>query len=80
MIAFAFVLCLIIYAICFWLAFGELERPQGAISSQSGSSDVGVDKAVPRRDGRASKVSSTTYATQKMHDPQNRIVQGGTKG
>lgn len=54
MIAFAFVLCLIIYAICFWLAFGELERPQGAISSQSGSSDVGVDKAVVRRDGRAS--------------------------
>jgi hypothetical protein len=28
MVALAFVLCLIIYATSFWLAFGELERRQ----------------------------------------------------
>jgi hypothetical protein len=49
MIALAFALCLIIYAICFWLAFGELERPPGAISSQLSNSRVGVDKAVVQR-------------------------------
>jgi hypothetical protein len=54
MIALAFVFSLIIYAICFWQAFGELERPRRAISSQSRSSDVGVDEAVVQRDGRAS--------------------------
>jgi len=51
MIAFAFVLCLVVYAICFWFAFGELERPRGAIRSQSRSS--GVAKAAVRRDSRA---------------------------
>jgi hypothetical protein len=50
MIALAFAFCLIIYAICFWLAFGELEQPQGAISSQSRHSRVGVDKAVVQRE------------------------------
>lgn len=54
MIALVFVLCFIIYAICVWLAFGELEQPRGAISSQPSSSGVGVDKAVVQRDGRAS--------------------------
>jgi uncharacterized membrane protein len=54
MIALAFIVCLIVYAICFWLAFDELERPQGAITSESSNSSVGVDKVVVRRDHRAS--------------------------
>lgn len=54
MIALAFTLCLVIYAICFWLTFGELEQSRGAISSQSGSFRVGVDRAVVQRDGPAS--------------------------
>jgi uncharacterized membrane protein len=54
MIALAFIVCLIVYAICFWLAFDELERPQGAITSESSSSSVGVDKVVVRRNRRAS--------------------------
>jgi hypothetical protein len=54
MIALAFVFCLIIYAICFWLTFGELERSQGAIRRQSSSSGVAVDKTVMHRDGGTS--------------------------
>jgi hypothetical protein len=54
MIALVFVFCLIIYAICFWLTFGELERSQGAIRRQSSSSGVAVDKTVMHRDGGAS--------------------------
>lgn len=52
MIALAFVLCLIVYAICFWLAFGELEQRPGAISSQSGGASVG--SSVVQRDGPTS--------------------------
>jgi hypothetical protein len=51
MIALVFALCLVIYAIRFWLAFGELERPPSAIGSQSSNSRVGVDNAVVQGDG-----------------------------
>ncbi len=44
MIAFVFVLCLVVYAVCFWLAFGELEGRSGAASNQSRSSGLGVKK------------------------------------
>jgi len=28
-VAFVFAVCLVVYAICFWLTFGELERWEG---------------------------------------------------
>jgi hypothetical protein len=54
MIALVFVICLVIYAICFWQAFGELEPPRGATSNKSTRSRVDVDEAIVRRERRMS--------------------------
>jgi hypothetical protein len=54
MIALVFAICLAVFAICFWHAFGELDPPRGGIGNQSSSLGVGVDQAVAKRDGRSS--------------------------
>ncbi len=72
MIALAFVICLVIYAICFWLTFGELERAPSVSSSRS--RDARLGSSVVQRDGPA-----IASRLPKFHANQNRTVHGGPK-